>query len=109
MRAVFLPALIASGFFLSATGTQAASTPTNQAVENYVAVVSGKKAYRDLTPRERAQVDAIARHVRDKDLAPWFDDRTFEEKCRDAEHKSRDETITPLEQRVIDMKCREAW
>lgn len=77
---------------------------TAEAVINYEAVKTGGRRIQDLTSQELADVMEIDRRIRERKP----DNRTPSQRCVDAEIKSEGGSVSDLQRRAIDMKCREA-
>ena len=93
-----------------AAGIPAVAQPDRQAdtaVRLYLEVIEGRARYHDLTAQQRWQVDEVARLVREKLLV--IDLRSNAQRCRDNETKNADGKASALANRIIDMKCREAF
>jgi hypothetical protein len=73
-----------------------------QARANYEAIMKGRKHIRDLTPLERREVLAIAEAIEEGKPKG-----TRSERCVAEERERIGGTPSELDQRVIDMKCRE--
>jgi hypothetical protein len=73
-----------------------------QARANYEAIMRGRKHIRDLTPRERRELLAIAEAIEDGKAKG-----TRSERCVAEERERLGTAPSELDQRVIDMKCRE--
>jgi hypothetical protein len=76
---------------------------TAQAVIDYEKVKSGGLQIHDLTPQQLADVIEIDRRIREKKP----DNRTPSQRCVDAEIKGAGGSVSDLQRRAIDMKCRE--
>jgi hypothetical protein len=77
---------------------------TAEAVINYEQVKTGGRQIHDLTPQQLADVIEIDRRIREKKP----DNRTPSQRCVDAEIKGEGGSVSELQRRAIDMKCREA-
>ena len=79
----------------------AAQVDPARAIRNYQAVQSGQRPLSDLTPQERAEVAEVDRILRDRDR----DRRTPAQRCRDAARGGNAAPPTPLEERLLDLRC----
>jgi len=75
-----------------------------RARSNYEALRDGRRAVGDLSILELEDVAVLDRVLRGQTLDP----RTPSQRCVDDERRKLDGSPSPLAQRVIDIKCREA-
>lgn len=83
-----------------------AATTENRAAQarfNYQALLNGTKQLSDLSLQEQNDIVALDRYLREHQ-----DKRTPSQRCVDGEMERAGGSVTRLERRIIDMKCREA-
>lgn len=83
-------------------GAASAQDRTAQAQANYQALLNGSKQLGNLTPQELRDVADLDRYLRDHP-----DNRTPSQRCIDDEIRRAGGSVSRLERRVINMKCRE--
>jgi hypothetical protein len=95
-------AALAIALGLALQGPALASDRTAQAEANYRALLNGVRQIGDLSPRELADVAALDRYLREHP-----DNRPPSQRCIDDEIRRAGGSVSRLERRVINMKCRE--
>jgi hypothetical protein len=87
---------------LAWAGVAVAADRSVQALANYRALVNGTRQLGDLTPQEKADIIALNHYLREhRDAKPPS------QRCIDDEMRRAGGSVTRLERRIIDMKCRE--
>jgi hypothetical protein len=94
--------VLAAAIGLAWQGGAMAADRSAQAWANYQALVAGTRQLGDLTPQEKADIAALDRYLREH-----RDNRTPSQRCVDDEMRRAGGSVTRLERRIIDMKCRE--
>ena len=76
----------------------------DRALANYRALREGTKQIDQLTRQELVDVAELDRQIRNQKR----DTRSLSQRCVDEEMRSAGGSVSRLERRIIDMKCREA-
>lgn len=99
-----IAAFMIAAMGIASQGGVLAQDRSAQARLNYEAVMSGARKITDLSTQELEDVNELDRRIR----AQNPDTRTTSQRCVDSELKREGGSVTELQRRAIEMKCREA-